>query len=61
MKIKIYDSLGFLLHITEMEHPLTKVLVWGSKVFIKAGKRQYRQVAHRVLADTSDESLRDHD
>ena len=51
MKVKLYGGLGSLVLIAEVKDA-PPVLVWGTKVYVKDGKRKYRETRHEVLHDT---------
>jgi hypothetical protein len=56
--IKLHDELDYLIHVSEVEHPLKKVYFWGSRAFEKVGKRRYREVTFGIILDTDDRSFR---
>ena len=52
VNINLHDRLDYLIHTTEVEHPLKKFYIWGPRAFEKVGKRRYRETTFGVILDT---------
>lgn len=52
ININLHDQLDYLIHTTEVEHPLKKFYIWGSEAFEKVGKRRYRETTFGIINDT---------
>lgn len=52
MKVKLFDAVGYQLHVTEIDD-CPQVLIWGKRVFVKFRKRSYQEVRYVVVKDTA--------
>ena len=56
--IHLHDELDYLIHMTVVEHPLTYIVIWGNRAFVKVGRRRYRQKSMKIINDTDSQAFK---
>ena len=53
MEVKLFDFLGYQVLVTKLGKP-PHVLIWGERVFVRRGRKIYRETSHAVITDTAE-------